>query len=71
MRGRGLARRDSAEDRRVKVLRLTEAGIALRSEIRERMTRPPKWLAALERDDQRALSEILARACELLRSDPE
>src|SRR5216110_2213180 len=48
LESRGLVRRQpSAEDRRVKVLELTAAGIRLRSTVLERMTQPPESLGRL------------------------
>ncbi len=65
---RGLAQRGQAEDRRVKVLTLTEPGEELRSMMRERLLSPPEWLVQLPRDDQRVLRDILRRANEVLRA---
>ena len=62
LEARGLARREQAEDRRVKVLVLSAAGEALREEIRARLMAPPAWLLRLNRDDQRTLRDILKRA---------
>lgn len=62
LESRGLIRRHpSAEDRRVKVLELTTAGVRLRSTLVERMTKPPESLARLSADEQRALVKILKR----------
>src|SRR5689334_20138477 len=62
LESRGLIRRHpSAEDRRVKVLELTPAGIRLRSTVLERMTKPPDILDRLSADEQRALVRILKR----------
>lgn len=71
LEARGLAQRGQAEDRRVKVLTLTEAGVALRVVMRERFLTPPQWLTRLSREDQRALREILGRASEALKQDAE
>jgi len=68
LEARGFAKRGQAEDRRVKVLTLTEAGVALRNVIRERMHTPPEWLLALAREDQRQLHEILKRGLESVRA---
>jgi DNA-binding MarR family transcriptional regulator len=57
-----LQRRASSEDRRVKLLCLTEAGEALRTRVRERIEVPPPELAALSAHEQRALRDLLARA---------
>jgi MarR family transcriptional regulator, organic hydroperoxide resistance regulator len=65
LESRGLVRRlPSAEDRRVKVLELTPAGVRLRSTVVERMTRPPESLASLSSEEQRALVKILKRLLE-------
>lgn len=62
LEARGLARREQAEDRRVKVLTLTEAGSSLRDELRAQLMAPPGWLLGLSREDQRSLRDILKRA---------
>jgi MarR family transcriptional regulator, organic hydroperoxide resistance regulator len=57
---RGLvARRPSAQDRRVKVLQLTPAGSRLRSSLLRRMTAKSHPLSRLSIRQQRALLEIL------------
>jgi len=57
---RGLVeRRPSADDRRVKVLRLTPAGSRLRAQLLRRMTRESHPLARLSQDQQRTLVRIL------------
>src|SRR3954469_21609928 len=62
LESRGLVRRQpSDEDRRIKVLQLTAAGIRLRSVVLERMTKPPETLSRLSADEQRALVNILKR----------
>src|ERR1041385_4520647 len=62
LESRGLIRRQaSSDDRRVKVLELTPAGIRLRSTVLERMTKPPDILSRLSDDEQRALVRILTR----------
>lgn len=71
LEARGFARRVQAEDRRVKVLTLTEAGEELRNTIRERMMAPPPWLTKMTREDQRLLKEVLGRACEAMRGSEE
>lgn len=67
LESRGLAQREQGEDRRVKVLTLTEEGERLRVEIRERSLQPAPWMLSLSRDDQRELREILKRAVDALR----
>ena len=60
LESRGLIRRQpSAEDRRVKVLELTPAGLRLRATVLERMTKPPESLVRLSADEQRVLVKIL------------
>jgi len=69
LEARGLVERRSAgKDRRVKVLALTASGIELRDRVYELMSEPPKAIAALSNEDQRALRDILRRAVEHLRS---
>lgn len=70
LEARGLARRESAEDRRVKVLTLTDAGGALREEMRSMLMAPPGWLLGLSREDQRTLVDVLKRATTAA-SEPE
>ncbi|MFP2928299.1 MarR family winged helix-turn-helix transcriptional regulator [Pyxidicoccus sp. 3LG] len=63
MEARGLvARRSSEQDRRVKMLVLTEDGAALRERLLERMAEPPEAIAALPDEDLRALRDIMRRA---------
>ena len=67
LEARGLVERRSAEnDRRVKALTLTPAGVALRDQVLAVMSEPPDAIAALPAADQRALRDILARAVENL-----
>jgi len=62
LESRGLLRRHSShEDRRVKVLELTPAGIRLRSTVLERRAKPPEILGRLSENEQRALVKILKR----------
>jgi MarR family transcriptional regulator, organic hydroperoxide resistance regulator len=62
LEARGLVERRAApHDRRVKMLALTDRGLSVRDEIGARMAEPPPELAALSRDDQRALRDILRR----------
>lgn len=62
LESRGLIRRKpSAEDRRVKVLELTPAGVRLRSTVLERMTKPPDSLGRLSASEQEALVKLLRR----------
>ena len=63
LEARGLVeRRPGLDDRRVKTLALTDAGVALRERVVELMSAPPAAIAALPERDQRALRDILARA---------
>nr|WP_163995155.1 MarR family transcriptional regulator [Pyxidicoccus caerfyrddinensis] len=63
MEARGLVeRRSSEQDRRVKMLVLTDAGAALRERLLERMAEPPEAIAAMGDDDLRALRDIMRRA---------
>ena len=60
---RGLVERTAAEnDRRVKLIALTERGRALRDELQRRIAVPPEVIANLAEADQRTLRDILARA---------
>lgn len=69
LEARGLVeRRSAANDRRVKALSLTRAGVALRDQVLAVMSEPPEAIAALPAADQRALRDILARAVENLRA---
>jgi len=62
---RGLVeRRPSDQDRRVKLLVITEAGTELRDRLIARMDEPPPPLANLSPEDQWALRDLLARALE-------
>ncbi|WP_338863557.1 MarR family transcriptional regulator [Myxococcus stipitatus] len=63
LEARGLVeRRSSEQDRRVKMLVLTEAGAALRERLMARMAEPPELIAALSDEDLRALRDIMRRA---------
>ena len=69
LEARDLVERRSAEnDRRVKALTLTPAGVALRDQVLAVMSEPPEAIAALAAADQRALRDILARAVANLRA---
>jgi MarR family transcriptional regulator, organic hydroperoxide resistance regulator len=60
---RGLIeRRDSPGDRRVKLIGLTDEGVAARARIRERLHEPPAQIAALSGEDKRTLRDVLRRA---------
>ncbi|MCP3168366.1 MarR family winged helix-turn-helix transcriptional regulator [Myxococcus qinghaiensis] len=63
MEARGLVeRRSSEQDRRVKMLVLTESGVALRERLLARLAEPPELIASLSDDDLRALRDIMRRA---------
>jgi DNA-binding MarR family transcriptional regulator len=65
LESRGLVRRHpSDEDRRVKVLELTPAGMRLRSTLFERITKPPDSFRRLSAEEQRALIKVLKRLLE-------
>jgi DNA-binding MarR family transcriptional regulator len=60
---KGLIERRAAKgDRRVRELALTQAGAEVRAELIRRLYEPPKPIARLSRNDQRALCTILRRA---------
>ncbi len=62
---RGLVQRTAAPaDRRVRMLVVTDTGLALRRRMLKRLSEAPEPIARLSRDDQRALREILNRAFE-------
>lgn len=62
LEARGLvARRSSADDRRVKHVVLTPAGRRLRGRILSRVGRPPDGLERLSADEQRQLRDLLRR----------
>ena len=63
LEARGLIeRRPSAEDRRVKMLRVTPKGARVRELLVERMSEPPPGIAQLSAEDQRALRDLLRKA---------
>lgn len=65
LESRGLiARRASADDRRVKVLVLTPTGSRLRAQLHRRMAAPPDPFQRLSEADQRTLVKILERLLE-------
>jgi DNA-binding MarR family transcriptional regulator len=55
-------RRADPNDRRVKLLALTDEGRRVREEIRARLAVPPEALAGLPKTDQRALRDLLRKA---------
>jgi MarR family transcriptional regulator, organic hydroperoxide resistance regulator len=65
LEARGLIeRRPSAEDRRVKMLRVTQEGARVRERLVERMSEPPPAIARMSAEDQRALRDLLLKATE-------
>ena len=68
---RGLLRREpSPDDRRVKLLVLTDEGEKMRIEITKLMAEPPPPIAALSVEDQKSLRDILRRGIEADQSSP-
>jgi len=61
---RGLARREPAADRRVKMLVLTKDGERVRRELTRRFATPPPELKGLGERDQRTLRNLLRKALE-------
>jgi DNA-binding MarR family transcriptional regulator len=60
---KGLAvRQPSAEDRRVKLIALTDEGRRLRTRLKRAVEKPPAWLERLSEADQGALRDLLRRA---------
>ncbi len=60
LEARGLVKRHAAtEDRRIKMVSLTEAGTALITEFITRFAEPAPWMLALSTDDQRQLRDLL------------
>jgi DNA-binding MarR family transcriptional regulator len=63
LEARGLvSRQPSQEDRRVKYITLTPAGLEVRERMREAMAQIPAGIARLSEVDQRLLRDVLARA---------
>jgi DNA-binding MarR family transcriptional regulator len=62
LEARGLvARQASPEDRRIKRIVLTEAGVGMREQLLERVGRPPAGLERLTTAEQRQLRDLLRR----------
>jgi DNA-binding MarR family transcriptional regulator len=55
-------RREAEHDRRVRMLVVTEAGVAVRARLQEAVAEVPDQIAALSAEDQVALRDILRRA---------
>jgi MarR family transcriptional regulator, organic hydroperoxide resistance regulator len=63
LEARGLvARRPYAEDRRVKHVVLTDAGVAVRERVRAHVEVVPEAIRSLSEKDQRVLRDVLQRA---------
>jgi len=63
LEARGLvSRRPSQEDRRVKYITLTPAGLEVRERMRQAMAQIPAGIERLSETDQRLLRDVLARA---------
>lgn len=57
-----VSRKVSKEDRRIKQVSLTRAGLTFRQRMLDRFKEPAPWMAALSIEDQQQLIEILRRA---------
>ena len=67
LEARGLVERKTiGDDRRVKTLVLTTAGVELRKRVYQLMSEPPEAILALSPQDQRTLRDILHRAVDHL-----
>lgn len=63
LEGAGLVeRRPSPEDRRIKLLALTPAGVATRKKVMDKLHTPPDAFLELSLADQRALRDLLRKA---------
>lgn len=60
---RGLVARKDAEDRRVKNVRLTESGVALRDRLMDRLAFDHPALSGLTPDEFRKLRDLLRKIC--------
>lgn len=60
-----ISRRGDPNDRRVKLVVLTDQGVELRGRLLERLSEPLPFIAALSNKDKSALRDILRRAKEL------
>lgn len=60
---RGLIERTaSVEDRRVKMIAVTQAGAELRARLLDRIGQPPPFIASLSQSEQKTLRDILLKA---------
>jgi DNA-binding MarR family transcriptional regulator len=67
LESRGLVeRRSASNDRRVKALVLTPAGVEMYGRVNERMQQPPPAIGNLSEADQEALGDLLERALNAL-----
>ena len=72
LEGRGLLRRQpSAEDRRVKLIALTDEGRQFRQNLIARICEPTTWIVMLDEHDQLELARILRKARERLEAAGE
>ncbi len=61
LEARGLVRRASSKDRRVRLLETTERGKALRTKLLARLREPAPWIEALTEPEQRSLRDLLRK----------
>ena len=72
LENRGLLRRQSSpEDRRVKLIALTDEGLEFREALFSRVCEPQPWILALDEQDQLELARILRKARERIASAGE
>jgi MarR family transcriptional regulator, organic hydroperoxide resistance regulator len=62
LEARDLVKRSASPDRRVRLIETTARGAALRADMLARLREPTPWIAALSREDQRALRDLLRKA---------
>ena len=62
LEARGLVRRASSKDRRVRILEMTERGKALRTKFLARLREPAPWIEALTPEEQKTLRDLLRKA---------
>jgi DNA-binding MarR family transcriptional regulator len=68
---RGLVQRlPNPEDRRVKLIALTEAGAVARKGMMSRISRPPSFIESMPIEDKRALYDIFAKAARATQENP-
>jgi DNA-binding MarR family transcriptional regulator len=66
-----LRRQPSPEDRRVKLIALTDEGLTFRKSLIEHVCQPQEWILALDEQDQLELARIFRKARERLRAAGE